>query len=54
MDLSFVKQIRFIHHNDKFQFREEIFMRTKHVIVEDYNLEWKNEFKRIKMNYLSK
>jgi len=36
----------------KFQFREEIFMRSKHVIVEDYNLEWKNEFKRIKMNYL--
>ena len=23
-------------------------MRTKHVIVEDYNLEWKKEFKRIK------
>ncbi|BCZ48896.1 hypothetical protein psyc5s11_49630 [Clostridium gelidum] len=27
-------------------------MRTKHVIVEDYNLEWKNEFERIKNELL--
>jgi len=27
-------------------------MRTKHVIVEDYNLEWKNEFKRIENELL--
>jgi hypothetical protein len=25
-----------------------IFMKTKHVIVEDYNPEWKNEFELIK------
>jgi GrpB-like predicted nucleotidyltransferase (UPF0157 family) len=28
-------------------------MRTKQVIVEDYNLEWKNEFKRIKNELLA-
>ena len=28
-------------------------MRTKHVIVEDYNLEWKNEFERIKNELLA-
>jgi len=28
-------------------------MITKHVIVEDYNLEWKNEFERIKNELLT-
>nr|WP_297426583.1 GrpB family protein [Clostridium sp.] len=28
-------------------------MKTKHVIVEDYNLEWKNEFERIKNELLT-
>ena len=48
VDVNLEEQTIMINHIDKFQFGEEIFMRTKHVIVEDYNLEWKNEFKRIK------
>jgi GrpB-like predicted nucleotidyltransferase (UPF0157 family) len=28
-------------------------MKTKHVIVEDYNPEWKNEFERIKNELLT-
>jgi GrpB-like predicted nucleotidyltransferase (UPF0157 family) len=30
-----------------------ILMKTKHVIVEDYNPEWKNEFERIKDGLLT-